>query len=212
MKRIALLGAGGHAKVVWDTLLCMSEPIQVVAVLDDNPELWGKPFGELFVDGPVQKLESLAVDAAIVTIGKNVARRTVYGRAKSMGVPLFRAIHPSAVIARGVQLGEGVVIFAHVTVNTGTIIDDDVILNTACSVDHGCELGAHVHIAPGANLCGGVYVGETTLVGVGVVVIPGVHIGANATIGGGAAVIDNLPDGVTAVGVPARILVQGQKL
>jgi sugar O-acyltransferase (sialic acid O-acetyltransferase NeuD family) len=208
MKRIALLGAGGHAKVVWDTVQCLSERehLQVVAALDDDPKLWGQALFGLTIDGPVRRIAELPVDAVIVAIGDNQARQRVFEQTQALGIPLLSAIHPTAVIAHDVQLGRGVVAFAQVAVNSGTVIGDDVILNTACSVDHDCVLGAHVHVAPGAHLCGGVHVGPGTLVGVGAVVIPNLHIGADVTVGAGAVVLHDLPDGVTAVGVSARIL------
>jgi acetyltransferase EpsM len=46
--------------------------------------------------------------------------------------------------------------------------------------------------------------GEGSMMGVGSSVIPCVKIGSWATIGAGAAVVRDIPDGVTAVGVPAK--------
>lgn len=212
MKRIVLLGAGGHARVVWDVLELIRERdgLQVIAVLDDAPALWGKAFAVLTIDGPIQKIERVPADAALIAIGDNGARRDVYAQVKSRGIPLVSAIHPRAVIARDVQLGAGIVAFANVVVNTGTRIDDDVILNTACSVDHDCVIGAHAHIAPGVHLAGTVTIGEGTLLGVGSVTIPHVTIGEWVTVGAGSVVTHDLPARVTAVGVPARILHRGE--
>jgi acetyltransferase-like isoleucine patch superfamily enzyme len=42
--------------------------------------------------------------------------------------------------------------------------------------------------------------------GIGAKVIPGVKIGAGTTVGAGAVVIEDLPENVTAVGVPARVI------
>ena len=208
MQQVALLGAGGHSKVVWDILQCLRErdSPEVVAVLDDNSDLWGRSFQGLTIDGPIEKMADLPIDTTVVAIGDNRARRQVYERVRGSGVSLLNAIHPSAVIARDVQVGHGIVACANAVVNIGTVIGDNVILNTACSVDHDCVIGPYVHIAPGVHLSGMVSVGGGTLVGVGAIAIPGVHIGENAVVGGAAAVIGDLPDGVTAVGVPARII------
>ncbi len=98
--------------------------------------------------------------------------------------------------------------FANVVINIGAHIGNNVILNTACTVDHDCVIGAHAHIAPGVHLAGGVTVGEGTLMGIASAAIPGVSIGRWVTVGAGSVVIDNIPDGVTVTGLPARILKQ----
>jgi acetyltransferase EpsM len=49
-------------------------------------------------------------------------------------------------------------------------------------------------------------VGEGTQVGIGASVLPGIRIGKWCTIGAGAAIIRDVPDGVTVVGVPGRIV------
>ena len=61
-------------------------------------------------------------------------------------------------------------------------------------------------IGPGARLAGEVQVGERSWIGIGASLIQQIRIGCDVTIGAGAAVISDLPDGVTAVGVPARVL------
>jgi acetyltransferase-like isoleucine patch superfamily enzyme len=55
-------------------------------------------------------------------------------------------------------------------------------------------------------LAGSVQVGARTFVGTAAAVIPGVHVGADVTVGAGSVVLRDVPDGVTAVGVPVRLL------
>ena len=86
------------------------------------------------------------------------------------------------------------------------MIGSGAILNTGCSVDHDAQLADGVHLCPGARLAGEVHVGARSWIGVGASVIQQVRIGSDVTVGAGAAVVRDLPDGVTAVGVPARVL------
>jgi len=210
VRRIVLLGVGGHAKVVWDALSRMREEnaIQVVAVLDDDARLWGKHFMNLTVQGAIHEIALVQAEAAVIAIGDNSARRRVYETVKALGIPLLNVIHPSAVIAADVQLGDGIVVFANVVVNIGARVGDNVILNTACTVDHDCVIGAHAHIAPGVHLAGGVSIGEGTLMGIASSAIPLVEIGKWVTVGAGSVVVRNIPDNVTIASIPARILEQ----
>ena len=207
-KKTVLLGAGGHARVVWDTLKLISarEDIEVVAVLDDNPELWGKAFMGLTIRGPIESVAQTDVDAAIVAIGDNRARARIFDLVRSSGIQFISAVHPSAVLAEGVRIGKGTVAFANVVVNIGANIGEDVILNTACSVDHDCIIGSHVHLAPRVGLAGGVRVGEGTLMGIGSVAVPYVKIGEWAVIGAGSVAIEDIPDRAIASGIPARVM------
>ena len=70
----------------------------------------------------------------------------------------------------------------------------------------------HVRVSPGAHLAGKVHVGELTHIGIGASVVQGVEIGRNVIIGAGAAVIDDIPDNVTAVGVPAKVIRRHEKV
>jgi len=103
-------------------------------------------------------------------------------------------------------LGAGISIMENVVVNAKTILGDGVILNTSCSVDHDCNNASGVHISPGAHLAGDVSVGVCSWVGIGSAIIQGKVIGDDSIIGAGSAVISNIPNGVTAVGVPSKII------
>jgi acetyltransferase-like isoleucine patch superfamily enzyme len=98
------------------------------------------------------------------------------------------------------------VLFAQAVVQAQASIGTGAILNTGCSVDHDAQISDVVHICPGARLAGEVKVGARSWIGIGASVIQQVRIGSDVTVGAGAAVVRDLPDGVTAVGVPARVL------
>ena len=78
------------------------------------------------------------------------------------------------------------------------------IINTRASVDHEDVLEDGSELAPGATLCGLVHLKEAAWVCAGATVLPRVTIGADAIVGAGAVATRDIPDGATAVGVPAR--------
>jgi UDP-N-acetylbacillosamine N-acetyltransferase len=209
VNKIIIVGAGGHARVVADVIR-LSRHFEVAGFIDtQNPDRRGDPFEDSVVLGGDEELAELfAADIkhAAVAIGNNEARARVAHQLVTAGWQLPALVHPGAIIAASVTVGAGTVIFAGAIVNPATRIGAHVILNTGCTVDHDCVIGDGAHIAPGANLAGGVHVGAETLVGVGAAVKPNITIGRNAVIGVGAAVVGNVPDGVTVVGVPARVV------
>jgi len=210
--KVIILGGGGHAQVIADALLRMgerSEKIDVVGYLDDDSNLkervqWG---GSIL--GRIDELNGIEHDAVVVGIGNNSTRMKVFNRLQAQGIRFITVIHPSAVIANDVAIGQGTVVLAGTVVNTGSLIGSNVIINTGATVDHHANIGAHAHIAPGVHLGGTVTVGEGAFLGIGSNVIPNLTIGSWSTIGAGAVVINDIPPKVTAVGIPARVIKKG---
>jgi len=204
MKRLAILGASGHGKVVADAAECCGWD-SVVFFDDAWPERARN--GVWRVAGrTVDLLESLGnFDGVVVAIGNNAIRYAKMDLLRKAGGVLPTIIHPSAVVSRYAALGEGSVVFAGAVVNVDAKVGCGAILNTGCSIDHDCVLGDAVHVSPGARLAGGVCVGDLSWVGIGASVRQLVRIGARAMVGAGAAVVSDLPDDVTAMGVPARM-------
>lgn len=211
--RIVILGAGGHAQVVADILWRMRDAgkdMTPVAYLDDNTDLHGQTYLNVPVLGKTELLAQIPHEGVVVGIGNNRIRQKLFTQLHEAGEHLVTASHPTAIIAPDVKIGPGTMVCANVVVNTGSVIGQNVILNTACTVDHHNRIGRHAHIAPGVHLGGDVAIGEGSLVGIGATVLPQRQVGAWSTIGAGAVVVNDVGDGVTAVGNPARILSPGQ--
>jgi sugar O-acyltransferase (sialic acid O-acetyltransferase NeuD family) len=203
--RIAIIGAGGHAKVVADAVLASGSD-QIVGFFDDNSALWEKTIFGLPVRGPIAGWRDHSVDALILGIGDNAVRKKIFAQFSSAGVKFATALHPRATLARGVVVGEGSVVLANVVVNADTQIGCDCILNTACTVDHDCVVGAHTHLAPGVNVAGDVRIGEGAFAGIGTKMIPRITVGDWAFLGAGAVVTRDVAAGARLVGVPAKTM------
>ena len=199
---VLIVGAGGHAKVVADILLCQGT--YVLGFLDDDPNTWGKTRLGLPVMGGIDTYASHNPAGLVMGIGDNRVRQQIVGRL-DVASDLWRsAIHPRATIAASVRVGNGVVVAAGAVVSPDTTLGDHAIVNTGATVDHDCIIGDYAHIAPGVHLSGGVRIGAGVLIGVGAGVAPGNTIGDWAIIGVGAAVVRDVPGSVIAKGVPAR--------
>jgi sugar O-acyltransferase (sialic acid O-acetyltransferase NeuD family) len=201
---VAVLGAGGHGKVVIATL--QAAGWQVAAVYDDAEDRWGASVLGVPLQGPLDAAAASKVEGVVVAVGDNRARKSL---AERFDLPWIAVVHPAAVVHPSVELGAGTVVFAGAAIQPDTWIGRHTIVNTGASVDHDCRLGDFVHVAPGARLGGGVAVGEGALIGIGSCVVPGVTIGPWATVGAGAAVVRDVAAGATVVGVPARLLPLG---
>lgn len=207
MKRLAILGAGGHGKVVADTAECCGW--ETIEFFED-----GWPARETNGSWPVVGDTAMLMkylykfDGVVVAIGNNSVRHSKLCELSEAGAPLVSLVHPAATVSRRALIGVGSVVFAGAVVNADAKVGTGVILNTGCSVDHDCVLDECVHISPGARLAGGVQVGRLSWVGIGASVRQSIRIGSQATVGAGAAVVCDVHDSLTVVGVPARALVK----
>ena len=207
--KLLIIGAGGHGLVVGETAIA-SKAFCEVFYLDD-----------CFIDGIKKNEYGLKIIGSsqnifdksygfkyknvFVAIGEPTTRMSFINKLKKKNFNLPSIIHPSAIISPTARIGNGSVILPNSIVCAGALICDGVILNTACTVDHNCIVSDGSHICPGVNLAGDVEIGKESWIGIGACVKQGIRIGSNVTVGAGASVINDLPDLVTAFGVPAKI-------
>jgi sugar O-acyltransferase (sialic acid O-acetyltransferase NeuD family) len=199
-RRVCVVGAGGHAKVVISTLLAAGH--HPAAVFDDDEAKWGGTVLGIPVLGGPDLMRGEPDLVGVLGVGDNRARKALAARLDC--VAWMSVVHPFAFVDTRVRLGAGTVVFAGAVIQPDTEIGAHCIVNTGASVDHDCRLGDFVHVAPGVHFGGNVIAGEGAFLGVGVSVAPGRSIGPWAIVGAGATVLRNIPPGSTAVGTPAR--------
>jgi len=201
-----IYGASGHGKVIADILeKCEME---IIGFIDDDPGKFQKSILGYKILGGIDTLSNLKnTDICIIIgIGNNLIRQTIAKKVENRGYKFGFAFHPSCQLGSDIKIGEGTTVMANTAINCDTIIGNHCIINTSVSVDHDCEIGDFVHLAPGSHLGGGIKVGNNTLIGLGTSIKNNISIGENSIIGAGSVVIKNVESNVVYVGNPARKL------
>jgi len=143
--------------------------------------------------------------AVVVAVGDPASRLALADRLAAAGYGVAPAlVHPAATVGADVRLGDGAVLAAGAHVTTNVTIGRHVQVNVGAVVSHDSVIGDHATLSPGVLVNGSVHAGEGVFLGTGAVVTPGRTIGRWAVIGAGAVVIRDVPEGITATGVPAR--------
>lgn len=211
MKKIIIMGCGGHAKSVCDTVMALHE-YDVAGFIDAGAKETYEVYHGIRcigTDDDLEKLYQSGIHFAAIGIGfmgQSKVRDKIYCRLKQIGFKLPAVVDPSANVADTVRLGDAVFVGKNAVVNADAVIGAAVILNTASLVEHDCAVGDFSHIAVGGCLCGGVKVGEHCLVGANTTIIQEVSVADHTIIGAGSVVTENVPAFCTAAGVPARII------
>ena len=84
------------------------------------------------------------------------------------------------------------------------------LLNLGCTLGHDSVLEDFCSLMPHANVGGAAYLATGVYLGTNATVIHEVRVGAHTTVGAGAVVVRHLPANCTAVGVPAKAIVNHQ--
>jgi UDP-perosamine 4-acetyltransferase len=206
---LILLGAGGHAKVLLALARAAAVPVEGVC----DPSLAVNGIGQWLgvpVIGADDALDTL--DPATVFLANGIGqvpfsqlREKLFTRCMAKGFSFASLVHPAAWVAPDAILEEGSQVMAGSIVQSAAKLGMNSVVNTRASIDHDCNIGAHVHVAPGAVLCGSVRVGDRAFIGAGATVIQGIQVGACAVIGAGATVVRDVADDAVVLGAKGNM-------
>lgn len=202
MKNLVIIGAGGYAKSVLDSVDHMN--FRMIGFLDDV-----KVKGEMHQGYPVlgnslDTLKNASDYVYFVAIGNNAKRKTWFDKLKERNLSLINVIDHSALVSHHAAIGEGSFIGKLVILNHDSSVGDNCVINTRALIEHGCHIGNHVNISTNATLNGDVICEEGSFIGSGSVVNGQLSIGEWALTGAGSVVIKNVRPNTTVVGVPAK--------
>ena len=192
-KTIAILGAGGHGKVVGE--IALLNEFNEIDFYDDKTPVSDNNFPFKILGTSRELRKNLGnYDAFFIAIGDNKKRseKTIWlDDFKSKSINL---IHPKSTLTKFITLGSGICVMAGAVINSGTVIGDGSIINTSASIDHDCHIKDFVHISPNCSLSGNIKVGNFTHIGTGSSIHPGIQIGYEVKVAVGSKIYKNIPD------------------
>ncbi|WP_421730473.1 hypothetical protein [Brevundimonas sp.] len=187
---VLLIGGGGHARVVLDTLGVMGRTCLGIVASEPSSAVGLSYIGD---DAAAFRLFPQGGEAALGLGG--IPRRGVPGTALRRRVYetyIARCFRFPPLIGRGVimapdvALADGSQVIAGAILQPNVRLGRNVLVNTGARIDHDTVIADHAMIGPGALLCGEVAIGVGAYVGAGAIVLQGVRIGPDAVVAAGA--------------------------
>jgi sugar O-acyltransferase (sialic acid O-acetyltransferase NeuD family) len=200
MSDILIIGSGGHAGVVIDTLLQLNH--NVIGLLDDFLEVGQKRHGISVVgrsnDSMIQN------HLVFIAVGDNAGRFEVFKKINPLCPRIIAVVHPQSSVSPNANIMSGCFIASGAVVGNDSTAGAFSIVNTNASLDHDSSLGEFSHLAPNSATGGRVKIGRNCMIGIGASIRDGITIGDNSTIGMGACVVKSVGNGVIEFGNPSR--------
>lgn len=207
-KTMLLIGGGGHAKSIIDSIKSNGDFI-IVGILDNHLKI-GECVDHIPVigkDSDAKHYYNEGIQYAFISvgsIGNPKIRIAVYHQLSQLGYQFPNVIDSSAVLAKNIQLGNGNYIGKGAIIGAEAKIKNNCIINTGVIIEHECEISDFVHIASGSTLCGQVKIGSKTHIGANTTIIQSITVGSSCLIGAGSVVLRSLADNIKAYGNPCK--------
>lgn len=214
MKNILVWGASGHAKVL---LSALNNDYNVIGFIDKNPEI------EEFLGSAVYRdFSEFSKNISIVhkeiyfiiAIGgaRGSERIEIHNQLMKSGLKPMSVIHPSAWVDTSAYIAPGAQILAMAAISAEVVIGSQTIINTNATIDHETQVGDGCHIMPAATVTGCVTIGNFCTIGSNATILPRISLSPHTIVGAGAVVTKNTPPNITVVGMPAKNILNKDKL
>jgi len=203
-KKTILIGSGGHARVVIDSLKKLK--YDLIGIVDINYNNIKEKILDVPVLGNLEILDKFNRQeiSLHVSIGDCNIRNKVFHKLKKSDFSFQNIIDPDAIVSKFVIFGNSIFVNAGAILNAKVILKDNVIINTSAILEHEVEINSHSHIGPKALICGRSKIGSNTFIGAGATIIDKINIGSNCIIGAGSVVINDVGSFEKVAGNPAK--------
>lgn len=182
MKKIVLIGAGGHAKSCLEVINSKKE-FKVNFLIDRKYKVNSDI--KTVLESDFIKKNSLNRKNIHISVGQlkdGRKRKKIYEFYKSKGCTFPVVKSSSCYISKKSTIGEGTIIMHKVLININVKIGKNCIINSGSIVEHDAVIGDNVHIAPGAIILGGCHISNNSFIGSGSIIKQNTTIRENSIL------------------------------
>lgn len=168
MKKIILIGGGGHCRSVIDVI--ESQGLYKICGIIDKTEFLGSKVLGYEVIGNDHDLKKLAskIKYALIAVGQVYSpkiRIKLFNLIKKLGFQCPSIISPRAYVSKYSNIGAGTIVMHDVVINANVSIGDNCIINTKALIEHDCTISSHCHISTSSVVNGSAIIKSKCFIG-----------------------------------------------
>lgn len=191
MKKIVLIGGGGHCKSVIDVIE-QEARFEIVGIVDKNKSLGSKILGYSVIGSDIDLVNLVKkYKFALITVGhlkSSLLRFKLYNLALKAGFLLPCIVSPKAYVSKHAKIGNGTIVMHDAMINANTYVGENCIINSKALIEHDCLIADHCHISTNAIINGGVKMGSRCFIGSNVTTKNNITINKNSFVKAGSLV------------------------
>lgn len=172
MKKLILIGGGGHCKSCIDVIESTGNwKISGIIEKENNTSKNVLGYPIIGCDDNIPKFVT-PDNHFLITIGQiglPTLRIRLFQFLKDLNANIATIVSPLSYVSKHASIKEGSIVMHHALVNANAQIGANCIINTKVLIEHDAIVEDHCHIATGAIINGGVKVKNSSFVGTGVV-------------------------------------------
>lgn len=157
MRKIILIGAGGHAASCIDVIQ-QEKKFKILGLVDNNKKIGSKFMGFKILgrDNDLIKLKKITKYAfvAIGQVSTNPFRKKIFLNLKKLGFDIPKIISPHSYVSKNAKVGKGSIVHHGVIINALANIGNNCIINSKALIEHRVKVGYHTHVSTGCIING----------------------------------------------------------
>lgn len=205
MKKVIIVGAGGHAAELIDYLVYIneltstspSERWEVLGLIDDsesNYHAYDYNFPYLGkIDNHVINRDA----CYIMGIANMKYRKVIIEQLLAKAANFITVIHPTALVSPTAKIGVGCVISHNVSIGPKAVLKDFNLINSRCTIGHDTQIGSYNFLSPQVVTGGFAKIGDENFIGTNAAILPGIILGNSNVVAAGMIVDKKVDDNST---------------